>query len=239
MSSTASKRVTRSTSKASSTQQEAVTSDMPSADSSHSTAIDLTSSSEDSHSSISASEPAAGQSNKRKRSYFDQTPRRVTHARLQSQPRNPNSRKFDYSLDYASLDLRDQPELYRVGVSEQGVLLVQPYKSEILPHWRFKNPQAASDSSAAIEALFRAYQQAGDFVGCDMARKFLQMGYTRSRRYANHKDGRKYDEAGHVRELEVDEVKAASAEIFRTVWKRVEADEQYMKQKAEWKKKYG
>lgn len=27
-----------------------------------------------------------------------------------------------------------------------------------------------------------------------MARKFLQMGYTRSRRYANHKSGRKYSD---------------------------------------------
>ena len=37
-----------------------------------------------------------------------------------------------------------------------------------------------------------AYKKKGDFVGMDMARKFLQMGYTRSRRYANHKSGRKY-----------------------------------------------
>lgn len=30
-----------------------------------------------------------------------------------------------------------------------------------------------------------------------MARKFLQMGYTRSRRYANHKSGRKYQQDAH------------------------------------------
>ena len=30
-------------------------------------------------------------------------------------------------------------------------------------------------------------------MGADMARKFLQMGYTRARRYANHRGGRKYD----------------------------------------------
>ena len=40
-------------------------------------------------------------------------------------------------------------------------------------------------------------------------------------------------------ELEVDEVKAECAEIFRVVWKRVEADPEYQRQKAEWKKKYG
>ena len=49
--------------------------------------------------------------------------------------------KFDYSLNYAELDLRAHPELYRVGIGEQGVLLVQPYKGEILPHWRFATPE--------------------------------------------------------------------------------------------------
>ena len=39
-------------------------------------------------------------------------------------------REFDYDLDYKNLDLRAQPELYRVGRGEQGVLLVEPYKSK-------------------------------------------------------------------------------------------------------------
>jgi hypothetical protein len=45
---------------------------------------------------------------------------------------------FDYSLDFKSIDFRTAPELYRVGKGGQGVLLVEPYKSEILPYWRFK-----------------------------------------------------------------------------------------------------
>ena len=40
--------------------------------------------------------------------------------------------------------------------------------------------------------MFLSYRAEDDFVGMDMARKFLQMGYTRARRYANHKSGRKY-----------------------------------------------
>ena len=31
-----------------------------------------------------------------------------------------------------------------------------------------------------------------DFIGMDMCRKFLEMGFTRARRYANHRDGKKY-----------------------------------------------
>ena len=41
------------------------------------------------------------------------------------------AQKFDYTLDYAQLDLRARHELHRVGVGEQGVLLVQPYKGEL------------------------------------------------------------------------------------------------------------
>lgn len=100
--------------------------------------------------------------------------------------------KFDYSLDYKNLDLRKHPELYRVGKWEQGVLVVEPYKSEILPNWRFKNPEIATKSSEAIYEQFLQYKKNNDFIGMDMARKFLQMGYTRSRRYANHASGKKY-----------------------------------------------
>src|SRR5688500_5180186 len=100
---------------------------------------------------------------------------------------------FDYTLDFKTLDFRKQPEYYRVGKGEQGVLLVEPYKSEILPHWRFKTPDIAMKSANRIYKLFLQYKKQNDFVGMDMARKFLQMGYTRSRRYANHKSGKKYD----------------------------------------------
>ena len=99
---------------------------------------------------------------------------------------------FDYSLDFQAIDFRQQPELYQIGRGEQGVLLVEPYKSELLPYWKFKTPDMARQSAAKIYSLFSQYKTEGDFVGMDMARKFLQMGYTRSRRYANHKSGRKY-----------------------------------------------
>jgi Domain of unknown function (DUF4385) len=105
--------------------------------------------------------------------------------------------KFDYTLNYKALDLRKNPELYRIGVGEQGVLLVEPYKSEILPYWRFKNSVAANTSSETIYKMFLNYLEQGDFVGADMARKFLQMGFTRARRYANHKSGKKYQENPH------------------------------------------
>ena len=162
--------------------------------------------------------------------------------------------KFDYTLDYKNLNLRDHPELYRTGMGEQGVLLVEPYKSEILPHWKFKTPAVAKKSSQKIYALFKQYLTAGDFIGADMARKFLQMGYTRSRRYANHKSGKKYDgpvpadkkgqSGAHGREIlpnTPDEVKAQSAEVFYKVWQKAKNNKTYqsllIEHKNAWKDK--
>jgi hypothetical protein len=148
--------------------------------------------------------------------------------------------KFDYSLDYRNLDLRKQPELYRVGVGEQGVLLVEPYKSEILPHWRFKTPEAARASSAKIYELFLEYKKERDFVGMDMARKFLQMGITRARRYANHPSGRKYRKG--TREVipveGEDAEKAESARIFQEKYYLAKNDELYQALKREHQEKY-
>jgi hypothetical protein len=146
---------------------------------------------------------------------------------------------FDYELDFDKIDFRKQPELYRVGRGEQGVLLVEPYKSEILPHWRFKTPDIATVSSDKIYQLFLDYKDKKDFVGMDMARKFLQMGYTRARRYTNYKGGRKYDEDGKVKERQIDPVKAKSAAIFMDKWKLARTDEEYLELKKEHQKKFG
>lgn len=156
---------------------------------------------------------------------------------------------FDYSLDFDKIDFREHPELYRVGRGEQGVLLVQPYKSEILPYWRFKTPDIARESSEKIYQMFLAYLAADDFVGADMARKFLQMGYTRSRRYANHKSGRKYKKNPQKEQTpeaeiaarkdilpnEVDPVKAQSAAIFKEKWTQAKTNEKYLQLKAKHK----
>jgi hypothetical protein len=147
---------------------------------------------------------------------------------------------FDYSLDYDHLDLRAHPELYRVGVGEQGVLTVEPYKSELVPLWRFKTPEIAAESSEALYAMYQRYKAQGDFVGMDMARKFIQMGYTRARRYANHPGGRKYDPTtGDVLPAGNDPVKAESARIFKGVWDRIRADEEYQAAKAQHIARYG
>ncbi len=162
------------------------------------------------------------------------------------------SSSFDYSLDFKKIDFRARPELYRVGRGEQGVLLVEPYKSEILPFWRFADEDKARQSSEKIFQLFLDYLNNDDFVGADMARKFLQMGYTRARRYANHKGGKKYDGAvpddkkglsgAHGRDelprTPEDPIKAASARIFKAKWDEAKVHPRYMALKAQFNQQH-
>ncbi len=164
----------------------------------------------------------------------------------------PKLQPFNYDRDYKNLNLRKHPELYAIGRGEQGVLLVEPYKSEILPHWRFKTPDIARASAKAIYNMFLDYLAEEDFVGADMARKFIQMGHTRARRYANYKGGKKYksnpqkaaspEEEKRLRkqinEREIDPVKAESARIFKTYWERAKNHPTYLELRDQHLKKY-
>lgn len=141
-------------------------------------------------------------------------------------------KKFEYDRDFKTIDFRAHPELYQVGVGEQGVLSVNPYKSEILPHWRFKTPVIAQESARKIYKMFIAYKKDNDFVGMDMARKFLQMGYTRARRYANHASGTKYDQRGKELPRVEDSEKAEAAKIFYETYMRAKNDPYYIVLKA-------
>ncbi|EBG6727975.1 DUF4385 domain-containing protein [Salmonella enterica subsp. enterica] len=146
---------------------------------------------------------------------------------------------FNYQQDSSSIDFRQQPELYQVGRGEQGVLLVEPYKSEILPFWRYKDEASAMKSAEQIYQLFEAYRQQDDFVGMDMARKFIQMGYTRARRYANYKGGKKYAEDGSLNTRGNDPIKAAAATVFKGWWDKIRQDEDYLKRKRQHQARWG
>lgn len=57
--------------------------------------------------------------------------------------------------------------------------------------------------------------------GADIAKKFLQMGFTRARRYANHPSGKKYDTQKRPTPRSKDSLineKARAAAIFKHFW---------------------
>lgn len=140
-----------------------------------------------------------------------------------------------YADTYRNINFREHPELYKIGKGEQGVLIAEPYKSEILPHWKFATIPIAQKSAETIYEMFCNYAKQDDFVGMDMARKYLQMGFTRARRYANHPSGKKYDDNGvatpQSADCEVSE-KAQAAQIFYKYYVRAKNDTRYLDRKA-------
>ncbi len=135
------------------------------------------------------------------------------------------------SYPYSGVDLRERPEEYRIGRGEQGVFHAEPYKGELLPLWKFKTVEDAEESSAAIYAKFEEYRAEEEFVGMDVARKFLQMGWTRSRRYAKYRGGKK----SQPREA-LDPEKQKAAEVFREKWRTAAEDREYLRLKEEHKR---
>ena len=147
--------------------------------------------------------------------------------------------EFDYKLDYKKLNFRKPAirKLYRIGRGEQGVLLVRPYTNIICRSWRFKTPQIAKQSAEKIYFMYRGFVALKDFVGMDMCRKFLEMGFTRARRYANHRDGKKYKN-GKILPQEKDAMtcdKAMSASIFKIFRDKVTKDPKYQTMRADWR----
>ncbi|OAQ98536.1 hypothetical protein LLEC1_02771 [Akanthomyces lecanii] len=121
---------------------------------------------------------------------------------------------------------------YRIGRGEQGVFHHEPYKSALLPLWRFRTVPLAEQSAADLWARFEAYGAQHDFVGMDMARKYIQMGMTRAKRYANHAGGLKYKN-GTREELPRSERHAGksdkerASQVFREYWERCKRHEGY------------
>ena len=142
-------------------------------------------------------------------------------------------KEFDYSIDYKNEFFRPNDTRYRIGRGEQGVLLVRPYTDVICRHWRFKTLKEARVSSQKIFDMYLDYRILKDFVGMDMCRKFLEMGFTRARRYANHKDGKVLPQEKDWATSE----KAKAAKRFKEFRDLVTQDEFYISMRKEWRDK--
>ena len=140
----------------------------------------------------------------------------------------------------SNIDYKKQPNKYSIGKGEQGVLLCEPYKSQILKYWRFETPIEAEKSSKIIYKMFKEYLKNNDFIGADMARKYLQMGFTRARRYANYKGGKKYKNKSKTKLFKKgsgDPEKIICSNYFYDKWIKANNNTKYKKMKSEWKNK--
>jgi hypothetical protein len=157
-----------------------------------------------------------------------------------SEPADSGTDRSETGGPEYDVNFRENPEEYEVGRGEQGAFKVQPYKDELLPNWTVKTLDAAEESAETIFEQFRQYERDGDFVGMDMARKYLQMGYTRAMRYAKYPGGQKYED-GKEREPQewYDEEKREIAKRYEAKWEQVREDEEYRRLKDQHREEHG
>jgi hypothetical protein len=149
----------------------------------------------------------------------------------------------DPPLPTPALEDKELCYSYEIARGEMGVLSFEPYKSLILPYWAFRTVPIAQKSAEVLWTIFESYVDRKDLVGADMTRKYIQMGMTRARRYANHKGGRKYGADGKQLEKWTDDdvdgkrrEKEEASEIFKEYWRRCIALETYVQLKEDWAK---
>ena len=81
---------------------------------------------------------------------------------------------WDHNINY-----RQQPEFYVYTKDCGGMYTCEPYKTEIIKHWKFMSEDAALKASLKLFNMFREYVKNRDFVGSDMIRKYFQTGATK------------------------------------------------------------
>lgn len=109
---------------------------------------------------------------------------------------------------YHGVNLRKQPEVYLMRARRAGPLprrTLQERPSTAVRALRM----SAKELAGAVCGRFLDHKAEGDFVGMDVARKYLQMDYTRARHCARYRGGNK------KKPLEVPDLeKSRAAEIF-------------------------
>ena len=100
--------------------------------------------------------------------------------------------EHDKYLWKPDIDYRENPHLYKIGRGQQGVLICQPYKSELHQYWRFKTPEKHRSILYLryIKCFYNIWIMMSSLV--TYVKKYLHMGFTRSRRYWNHSSGKKW-----------------------------------------------
>ena len=85
--------------------------------------------------------------------------------------------------------------------------------------------------------MYRGFRALRDFIGMDMCRKFLEMGFTRARRYANHKNGKKYKDGKYYRKKMIGQrmKKRKQRQSLKSLEIKVTKDPKYQSMRADWR----
>jgi hemerythrin superfamily protein len=114
---------------------------------------------------------------------------------------------------------RNHPELYLREKGKRDVTLFEPYASEILPFFKTGSIDDARESSSQILYLFRWYMEQGDFIGADVAKSFLELGYGHAKK--------NFEDHLHIVLCDI-ESDLTIAQIFKDAWDKARLDPQFL-----------
>ena len=110
----------------------------------------------------------------------------------------------EYVSIYSSeIDYSKNPDKYKKSRGSQGVYTVSPYKDILLPMFKFDTPSNASRSAKLIFDKYLDYRKDNDYIGMDMARKYLVLGKKMSQRFYKNAGGKKNQKRGGRKKLKI------------------------------------
>lgn len=136
------------------------------------------------------------------------------------------------------INVKEHPELYIVDNNLKGIYSFEPYKSELLPLFKYKSVKGAKRSIDKLKYRFNKYLENQDFIGCNLTLKYLKAGYIFSQRYSRYENGRRYEDGEEKEPLKIkdrDKEKMEITRMYKKVWEEVRSSEDYKKLKKEFR----
>tara|TARA_R110001583_G_scaffold27302_11_gene97807 strand:- start:12703 stop:13179 length:477 start_codon:yes stop_codon:yes gene_type:complete len=137
--------------------------------------------------------------------------------------------KSDYSEE---INYKKHPDEYDISTGVSGVFSVSPYKNQLIKYFTFKSLEQSRKSAKSLYKKFKLYRGKMDFVGMDMTRKFLELGYLQSLRFSKFPGGKKYTKSGSVRRVNYkQDEKLEISKIYKRYLNLVNSDRIYKSSK--------
>ncbi len=125
---------------------------------------------------------------------------------------------------------------YRIRGRGTGHMSIEPYRSHLNCMWRFQTVAQARQSANDLWNRFLDYKEHEDFIGMDMALKFIQMGMMCAQQIEDLRHGSTRDAEEALGEISPEhkraELTSEAALIFKAAFDKIRHHPGYLESKA-------
>ena len=94
-----------------------------------------------------------------------------------------SAKRWDHTINY-----QENPFLYTYTDDCKGMYTCNPYKEELLQLWKFLKKDSASQTAKDLYSYFLKMLEKKDFVGADLARKYILAGSKKKLLSSRHRE---------------------------------------------------